>query len=50
MDARLGLGPDGINTELSGLAASWLDRAEAAGLANEELAAVIKILASHAVC
>lgn len=34
----------GINTELSALAASWLERAEAAGLADEELAAVIKVL------
>ncbi|MCC2673150.1 MAG: 3-hydroxyisobutyrate dehydrogenase [Ramlibacter sp.] len=37
----------GINTELSALAASWLARADAAGLANEELAAVIKVLGPH---
>ncbi|WP_157359836.1 hypothetical protein [Caldimonas brevitalea] len=34
----------GLNTELSGLLVSWLQRAEAAGLAGEEPAAVVKVL------
>ena len=34
----------GLNTELPALVDGWLERAEAAGLADEELASLIKIL------